>query len=54
MLFFVFSCSEDWQALVLYRQVSGPTFWALGATNFSSLRSFHKTMFSDSLTVWFS
>jgi len=28
-------------------------FWALGATNFSSLRSFRKTGVSDSLTVQF-
>jgi len=28
-------------------------FWALGATNFSSLRSFHKIVFPDSLTVRF-
>jgi len=28
-------------------------FWALGATNFSSLRSFRKTAFPDSLTVLF-
>jgi len=28
-------------------------FWVLGATNFSSLRSFRKTVFSYSLTVRF-
>ena len=51
--FLYFSRSRNCRALVLYCQAPGFWFLDVRATNFSSLRSFCKIVFPDSLTVWF-